>query len=448
MLTFRRGALSMEWWLALLMMIGLLVVFMASGLPVAFAFFGVNVVGAVVFLGGEAGLQQLIRNAMASLTTFTLAPICLFILMGEIMFHTGLAFKAIDAIDRLVRSIPGRLSLVTLLGGTVFSSLSGSTIANTAMLGSVLLPEMLKRKYHPSMAMGPIMATGGIAMLIPPSALAVLLGSLGNISIATLLIAGIIPGLIMSLLYVGYVIVRCSINPLLAPAYELRRMSTWDRYRPLLVYVVPLSLIFVVVVGSIIFGLATPTESAALGCAATVLMVALYRELRLKDLWAALAETAKLSVMILFIIVASITFSQILAFSGATSGLLGMLRGLEMPPTVVLGIMLILLLFLGCFMDQVSMLMITIPFYIPLAQQLEISLPWLGVLILLCMEVSFTSPPFGLLLYVMKGVAPPNTTMKQIYMAALPFIMLDVFAIFLIISFPDLALWLPSVIPK
>jgi tripartite ATP-independent transporter DctM subunit len=225
-------------------------------------------------------------------------------------------------------------------------------------------------------------------------------------------------------------------------------MSTWDRYRPLLVYVVPLSLIFIVVVGSIIFGLATPTESAALGCAATVLMVALYRELRLKDLWAALAETAKLSVMILFIIVASITFSQILAFSGATSGLLGMLRGLEMPPTVVLGIMLILLLFLGCFMDQVSMLMITIPFYIPLAQQLEISLPWLGVLILLCMEVSFTSPPFGLLLYVMKGVAPPNTTMKQIYMAALPFIMLDVFAIFLIISFPDLALWLPSVIPK
>ena len=370
----------MEWWLALLMLLGLLVVFMASGLPVAFAFFGVNVVGAVVFLGGEAGLQQLIRNAMASLTSFTLVPICLFILMGEIMFHTGLAFKAIDAIDRLVRRIPGRLSLVTLLGGTVFSSLSGSTIANTAMLGSVLLPEMLKRKYHPSMAMGPIMATGGIAMLIPPSALAVLLGSLANISIATLLIAGIIPGLIMSLLYVGYVIVRCSINPQLAPAYELRRMSTWDRYCPLLIYVVPLSLIFVVVVGSIIFGLATPTESAALGCAATVLIVALYRELRLKDLWAALAEAAKLSVMILFIIVASITFSQILAFSGATSGLLGLLRGLEVTPTVVLGIMLILLLFLGCFMDQVSMLMITIPFYIPLAQQQEISLPCSGPL--------------------------------------------------------------------
>ena len=233
----------MEWYLALLLLVGLLVIFMAGGLPVAFAFFGVNVVGAIVFLGGEAGLQQLVRNAMAALTSFTLVPICLFILMGEIMFHTGLAFKAIDAIDRLVRRIPGRLSLVTLLGGTVFSSLSGSTIANTAMLGSVLLPEMLKRNYHPSMAMGPIMATGGIAMLIPPSALAVLLGSLANISIATLLIAGIIPGLIMSLLYIGYVVIRCSINPSLAPAYDLRQMSARERYRPFVIYAAALPFI-------------------------------------------------------------------------------------------------------------------------------------------------------------------------------------------------------------
>jgi tripartite ATP-independent transporter DctM subunit len=438
----------MEWWLALPMMIGLLVIFMASGLPVAFAFFGVNVVGAVVFLGGEAGLQQLVRNAMASLTSFTLVPICLFILMGEIMFHTGLAFKAIDAIDRLIRRIPGRLCLVTLMGGTVFSSLSGSTIANTAMLGSVLLPEMLKRNYRPSMAMGPIMAAGGIAMLIPPSALAVLLGSLANISIATLLIAGIIPGLMMSALYVGYVIIRCSMHPDLAPAYDLRQMSARERYRPFVIYVLPLSLIFFVVVGSIIFGVATPTESAALGCLATVLMVGGYRELNLRDMWTALRETTKLSVMILFIIVASITFSQILAFSGATSGLLGLIRAFDLSPMAVLVIMLVLLLFLGCFMDQVSMLMITVPFYIPLAQQQEISLPWLGVLMLLCMEVSFTSPPFGLLLYVMKGVAPPQTTMKQIYTAALPFILLDVLAIFMIILFPALALWLPSVIPR
>lgn len=435
----------MEWTLALLLLLGLLTIFMALGMPVAFAFFAVNVVGAIVFLGGEAGLNQLARNAMVSLTSFTLVPICLFLLMGEILFHTGIAFKAIDAIDKMISKVPGRLCLVSLVGGTVFSSLSGSTIANTAILGSVLLPDMLKRGYHPSMAMGPIMATGGIAMLIPPSALAVLLGSLANISIATLLIAAIIPGLIMSALYLGYVITRCFMNPSLAPAYDVKQLTLWERVRPFLVYVMPLFVIFIVVVGSIIYGIATPTESASLGCVASVLVVALYRELRIKDLIVAFRETAKVSVMILFIICASITFSQILAFSGATNGLLGVVNQFELSPFVVLLVMLLILMFLGAFMDQVSMLMITVPFFIPLAKTQGIDLPWLGVLMLLVMEVSFTTPPFGLLLYVMKGVAPPKTTIQQIYGAAMPFIILDLVAIALLVIFPGLASWLPSI---
>ena len=183
----------MEWYFALGMLLGMLILFMATGLPVAFSFFAVNLVGAVVFLGGEAGLMQLVRNAVWSVTTFSLAPIPLFILMGEIMFHTGMAFRAIDAVDRLIARVPGRLSLVAVTGGTIFSTLSGSTMANVAMLGSSLLPEMQRRGYHPSMAMGPILGTGGIAMLIPPSALAVLLASLAQMPVAELLIAGIVP---------------------------------------------------------------------------------------------------------------------------------------------------------------------------------------------------------------------------------------------------------------
>ena len=154
---------DMDWMWALLLMLGLLTLLMASGLPIAFAFAAVNIVGAIIFLGGEAGLDQLIRNSVAALTSFTLAPIALFLLMGEILFHTGVAFKAIDAIDKMITRIPGRLSIVSVIGGTIFSSLSGSTIANTAILGSVLLPDMLKRGYHPSIAMGPIMATGGMS---------------------------------------------------------------------------------------------------------------------------------------------------------------------------------------------------------------------------------------------------------------------------------------------
>ncbi len=436
----------MDWTSALLLMMGLLCVFMAMGIPVAFAFFGVNIVGAFIFLGGEAGLNQLARNAMASITSFTLVPISLFLLMGEILFHTGVAFKAIDAIDRLISRVPGRLSLVALLGGTVFASLSGSTIANTAILGSVLIPDMLKRGYHPSIAIGPIMATGGIAMLIPPSALAVLLGSLANISIATLLIAAIIPGLLMSVLYIGYVVIRCHMNPDLAPAYDVRSLPLWERIRPFLIYVVPLFAIFFVVVGSIIYGLATPTESAALGCTASVLVVALYRELRIRDIIIAFRETTRVSVMILFIICASITFSQILAFSGATNGMLNVVNQFTLSPFVVLVVMLLVMLFLGAFMDQVSMLMITIPFFIPLAKAQGIDLPWLGVLMLLVMEVSFTTPPFGLLLYVMKGVAPAEISIQQIYRAALPFIILDLIAIVLLLFIPGLATWLPAIV--
>ena len=435
----------MAWYAALWLLMGTLLALMALGLPVAFAFFGVNILGAAVFLGGEAGLAQLTRNSLAALTNFSLAPIPLFILMGEVLLHTGVAFRAIDAIDRLIARLPGRLSVVSVVGGTVFSSLSGSTIANTAMLGSVLLPDMLRRGYHPSIAMGPIMAAGGIAMLIPPSALAVMLGSLAGISISRLLIAGIVPGLMMSVLFFGYVVARCAASPELAPADEVPKTGAWERWRPFLTRVVPLLGIFVVVVGSIVAGWATPTESAALGCTASVAAAAGYRALSWAGIRKALTETAKVSVMILFIIVASVTFSQILAFSGAADGLIAAVNGIGAGRLAVLVGMLALLLFLGAFMDQVSMVMITIPFFMPLAAQLGIDALWLGVLMLITMEISFITPPFGLLIYVMKGVAPPAITLRQVYAAALPFIGLEMAVLALLVAFPGLATWLASV---
>ena len=426
-------------------MLGLLCGLMALGLPVAFAFLAVNVVGAWLFLGGEAGLMQLVRNSLAALANFSLVPIPLFLLMGEILFHTGVAYQAIEAVDRLISRVPGRLAVVAVAGGTVFSSLSGSTIANTAVLGSSLLPDMLKRGYHPGLAMGPIMAVGGIAMLIPPSALAVLLGSLAGISIAKLLIAGILPGILMSILFVVYVIFRAKLNPALAPSdEEFHTLSLSERLKPFLIYVVPLFAIFVVVVGSIFMGFATPTESAAMGSLASALAAIMYGKGTHKAFAQALQETAKIAVMILFIIVASVTFAQILAFSGATDGLLNTIQAAELSPLLLLLAMLGILLFLGAFMDQVSMLMITLPFYIPLASALGLDLLWFGVLLLIVMEISFTTPPFGLLLYVMKGVAPPHIGMGQIYQAALPFILLETLVLVLLIFVPELATWLPD----
>ncbi|MSQ70797.1 MAG: TRAP transporter large permease [Betaproteobacteria bacterium] len=438
----------MVWYVTLTLMMALFMALLAIGLPVAFAFFTVNIVGALIFLGGEAGLGQLVRNASDAVINISLAPIPLFILMGELMYHTGLAGRAIDAVDKLIARLPGRLSLVAVVSGTIFSALSGSTIANTAMLGSTLIPEMYRRGYHPHMAMGPILGTGGIAMLIPPSALGVLLASLGQIPVAELLIASILPGIVMAGLFFVYILVRCALNPELAPAYDVGNLTLWQRLRPFVVHVLPLLLIFIVVVGSMLRGIASPTESAALGCSATVIAAVLYRSAGWKGISKALIETAKLSVMILFIICASITFSQILAFSNATEGMMTLLDVKTMSPLTLIIAMMVILLILGCFMDQVSMMLITLPFFMPIVNALGINPVWFGVMMMIALEIGFTTPPFGLLLFVMKGVVPEETSMATICAAAVPFIGLMLLTLVLVMMFPWMALWLPGMIVK
>ncbi|MBM3395795.1 MAG: TRAP transporter large permease subunit, partial [Betaproteobacteria bacterium] len=202
----------MLWWQTLCLLFGALTVLLLIGLPAGFAFLAINIVGGILFLGGEPGLMQLVRNSQAALTNFSLTPIPFFVLMGEVLFHTGVAMKAIDAFDHLIAKVPGRLSVIAVVAGTVFSAISGSTIATTALLGSLLLPEMLRRGYEARMAMGPIMAIGGVDMLIPPSALTVLLGSLAGISISGLLIAGVVPGVILAAVFVAYIVIRASLN--------------------------------------------------------------------------------------------------------------------------------------------------------------------------------------------------------------------------------------------
>src|SRR6187431_2931013 len=207
----------MSWDAAAWLMLGGSTLLLFLGLPVAFSFLAINLLGAVLFLGGEAGLTQLVRNSVSSVASFSLTPIPLFILMGEVLFHTGLAVKAIDGIERLIHRVPGRLAVVAVIAGTVFSAISGSTIATTAMLGAVMVPVMLAKGYHPVMATGPIMAIGAVDMLIPPSALTVLLGSLSGISISKLLIGGVVPGLILSVAFVGYIVAAAKMRPEWAP---------------------------------------------------------------------------------------------------------------------------------------------------------------------------------------------------------------------------------------
>jgi tripartite ATP-independent transporter DctM subunit len=435
----------MHWTEASFILFGGLVAVMGLGLPVAFAFLGVNILGAAIFLGGEPGLTQLVRNAVQSITSFALTPIPFFVLMGEVLFHSGVALKAIDAFAVLIRRVPGRLAVIAIVAGTVFSAISGSTIATTAMLGSLMLPTMLERGYHPRMAMGPIMGIGGVDMLIPPSALTVLLGSLAGISITGLLIGGIVPGLMLSALFVGYIVVRATISPELAPSEPLEALATgWRRWQPFLVHVLPLILIFALVVGAMAAGWATPTEAAALGAAGTIVAAAAYRQLTSANLMKALTGTVAVSGTILFIIIGATTFSQVLSFSGAVNGIVGLIAGQGLSTmTIVVGMMLILL-FLGCFLDQVSMMLITLPFFMPFVQRLGLDPVWFGIVFLMCMQLGLLTPPFGLLLFTMKGVAPPTITMQQIYAAALPYVGFGVLMLILVLFFPAIATWLPA----
>src|SRR3989304_4640443 len=259
----------MSWQMASLLLLGGSTVLLFVGMPVAISFIAINVIGAILFLGGDAGLHQVARNSVAAAINFSLTPIPLFILMGEVLFHTGLALKVIDGVERLIRQVPGRLAVVAVVAGTIFSPLSGSTIATTALLGSLMLPVMLSRRSHPVRAPGPIMAIGAVDMLIPPSALTVLLGSLSGISISKLLIGGVIPGLLLSVAFIAYIIVRVKLEPELAPASEFQEYHGWEKLRPFFQYVLPLVSIFVIVVASMSAGWATPTESARMGARPT-----------------------------------------------------------------------------------------------------------------------------------------------------------------------------------
>ncbi len=437
----------MDWTLNLLALLGGVVVLMFIGLPVALSFLVTNVVAAYVFMGGIAGVDQLARNSISSVITFSLTPIPLFILMGEILFQTGLALKVIDGFDRLIHHVPARLSVVSVVAGTAFSAISGSTIATTAMLGRSMTPVMLDRKYHPTLAMGPVIAIGGVDMLIPPSALIVLFGSLANISITKLLFAGILPGILLAVCFVAYIVSKALLVPGSAPASDEGTLHTgWKKWRPFVMYVIPLLSIFGVVIGAMSAGISTPTEAAALGAAATALLAACYRALTWRNLVQSLKGTVHVSCIVLFIIVGATAFSQLLGFSGATNGFLGAIGKLELSPSELTVAMVLILLVLGCFVDQVSMMLLTLPFFMPLVMAAGIDQIWFGVLFLIAMQLGLMTPPFGLLLFTMKSVVPSHITMREVFLSAFPFVVISMLMLIAVFFIHPIATWLPRLL--
>jgi tripartite ATP-independent transporter DctM subunit len=434
----------MEWWLAAMLMLGMVIGLMAFCVPVAFAFLIANIIGSYIFMGGWIGIEQLAANAGEAVSSFVLVTVPMFVLMGNLFFHSGIAVNIIDTLDRSMGRANGRLSYISVMCGTIFAALSGSNMANTAMIGSLLLPQMEERKYQRHMSIGPIIGSGGLALLIPPSTLAVLLGSIAQINIADLLLAGLIPGLVLAILYVATIWLQVRRNPGAAPAYNVETVSTLEKLRLIVVYILPMSLVVFSVVGFILLGITTPSEAAAFGVLSVLVLAACYGRMSWEMLIKSVEGTLRVTVMVFFIILASKTFSQILAFSGATSGLIKWATTYDFGPLTMLLIMFAVLLVLGMFVDAISMMLLTIPIFFPIAQSLGFDPVWFGLIMLLAIEMSGTTPPFGLLLFVMQGVAPPGTTYWQIVRAAVPYLFCDLILLALLIAVPALALWLPG----
>jgi tripartite ATP-independent transporter DctM subunit len=435
---------SGDWVLTLSLFIGSIVGLMMLGVPVAIAFLLVNMVAAFLIMRSFDGVMQVVDNATDLLTSYILAPVPLFLLMGALFFHTGLAYRMFTALDQMLGRLPGRLSFLTVIGGTGFSTLTGSSLANAAMLGSLLVPEMKKRGYKLHMSMGPILGTGGLAILIPPSALIVLLGSIAQVDVGKLLLAGVLPGFVLAVLYAVTIAIQLMIDPSAAPGYDQPRATLVEKLRTITVNIIPMLGIVVVVVGMIVGGLATPTESAAFGVVAVIVLAFAYRSMSMDAVRKSLHSTVVVSGSLFFILVGSSVFSQLLAFSGASNGFMAWATGLAENRYLLLLFMFCVLLALGMFMDQVSMMLIAVPVMFPLATQLGFDPVWFGIVFLMAMEMSLTTPPFGLLLFIVKGMAPPGTSFRQVVMAAVPFLIADAVLVLLLVLFPALALWLPN----
>lgn len=433
----------MEWWVPLLLLIGGAVVVMLLGLPVGISFLFTNLLGALFFMGGFSGLKLLILNLEEGLTSFNLLTVPMFILMGEVMFHSKMALRAIDALDYWIGRIPGRLGLLAVASGTIFAATSGSTLANTSMLGSLLIPEMERRGYKKAMTIGPIIGCGALAMLIPPSILAVILATLIEVSVGAMLIAGIFPGLLLASLYAVYIISRACLQPEIAPPYDLPSTPLPKKIKDTVLYVMPLGLIIFLVVGIIFLGVATPSEAAAMGAVGSILLSSFYGEMNRRVLAKCLHGTIKLTTTMFVIIMASTMFSQILAFSGASSGLIQAVVDLNLSPLLVLISMQVALLFLGCFMDNLSIAVIAVPIFMPVLKALGFDPLWVAVMTLINMDMGNLSPPFGLQLFVMKGMQP-STSMAEIIHSTVPFLLCEGLTLILIMMFPSIALFLPS----
>ncbi len=436
----------MAWQLALLVIFGCLVVLMITGMPIFFAFMLTCVMGALLFWGGLAGMETLLTSVFSSITSFVFLPIPLFVLMGNIIFESGVGGNVVDGVDKLLGRLPGRLSILAIGAGVLLGTMIGMSGGSIAVLGKSLAPDMKKRGYKNPMILGPIVASGTLAVLIPPSALAVIIGAIGKVSIGDMLMAIIPAGLLLAVMFIAYIIIRAKLQPDLAPNYTVTNISFVVKLNVIVKQILPIGIVIFAVIGVIFLGVATPTEAAALGALACYLLAALYRKLNWRMIKESVKSTIQISVMVMMIMTASLSFARILVSSGAIAGLVKLSTELNVPSAVIVIATQFVVVFLGCFMDPASIVMISVPIFFPIVQALNYNMLWYAILLLVNIQLGLITPPFGLDVYTMKALSPSDVNLGEVFRASMPFLAIGFLLMVIIWVYPPLITWLPSIV--
>ena len=429
-------------WIGIIGIVIMLVVFL-SRMPVAYVMAMVGFVGFSVMISFPAGLAVLSRDIYEVFSSYGLTTIPLFILMGQLAFNSGISKRLYDTGYRFMGSTRGGLAMATVTACTAFGAVCGSSPATAATMATVGLPEMKRYSYSDELAAGAVASGGGLGMIMPPSVVLIVYGVLAEQSIGELFVAGIVPAILVTILFILAIYVRCRLSPLQGPPGE---RFTWGQKLRSLTGMVDTLIVFVLVMGGLFGGIFTPTEAAAVGAFGVLAVSLVRRQLNWQGFVNALHETLRTACMVMMLIAGAVIFGKFLAVTRIPFNIASWIGGFDLPPAVVMGIIILVYFFGGCFMDALAFVMLTIPIFLPVVTGLGFDPIWFGVIIVMVTEMGVITPPVGINVYVVYGVAQGvvgGIPLESIFKGILPFLAAVVLGVIIMVIFPDLILFLP-----
>ena len=425
------------WYILGIIAFGLVFLFLFSGVPVAASLGIIGLLTAALFLGHVEALGYACWNIC---TQFILVAIPLFIFMGQILLHSGISNRLYSGASALLGKLPGSLLHANIASCAVFAAISGSSVATAATIGTVAIPELEKRGYQPKIVLGSLAAGGTLGILIPPSICMIIYGAMAEESVGQLFIAGVFPGIMLTLLFMSYVLVRVITQPGIAPAFEGMH---WKQRSLSILNMWPIAIIMFMVLGGIYLGIVTPTEAAALGSFTALVFALTYRKLNWQIMKGILRDTAKSTAYIMFLVVGAQLLTGTLSMLRVPDNAVLWVASLAVSPMLVLMFIYLLYLFLGCFMDGISMMVVTLPVVVPIIRTLGFDPIWFGVALVILIEMALLTPPVGLNVYVIHGLRP-DRPMSEVFRGVIPFFFMMLLGLIIVTAFPPIATWLPS----